>query len=207
MNVDTTDTTVLTPRQIADKWDALAQNLPFEAAGKLSAAATTWMTFLTAALGAFSIGGLAFLPSELAKLDSGLQPWVISLLFATLVAGLVARVLATLAMQVTPRTVYTDGEVYRDVQAASNLKAAGYLRASQKTTSVALLLLVTGVLLSLVPGAVKPFRLVTQQAGPLLCGKLVSDSSGAVYINKIGNATRLSNVTTISPVDSCPTAP
>ncbi|GAA5534375.1 hypothetical protein [Deinococcus aluminii] len=197
---------VLSPREIADKWTAAAQQLPFEASGTISTAATTWATFLTGALGAFSIGGLAFLPSEIGKLEGGQQEGVVTLLFGALATGLVARYLATLAAQVTPVVSYTDGELYRNQTAQRNFEAARRLLQSQQVSTVALALLLFGVLLSLIP-ADKPYRLVTQQGGAVLCGKLVAGAGGAVYVTSSGAATKLTGVTDMTPVMACPPKP
>ncbi|AWN24288.1 hypothetical protein DKM44_14495 [Deinococcus irradiatisoli] len=195
---------VLSPREVADRWAAEAQQLPFEAPGKLQEAATRWLTFLTSALGVLGVGGIAFLPGKLAEITSPLRGWVMVLLLASVGLGLWARVLATLANQVTPARAYTDGPLLRKSTALAAEQAGRRLLQSQQVTTwaVACLMLAAllGVLFPATPAPEQPYRLVYQLNGPALCGQLRADAGGQLFIG----ATPLRSVTAMTPVARCP---
>lgn len=210
MTAPTTPPRVLRPREIADKWAVEAQNMPFEASRELKAAATTWLTFLTGALGALTIGGITFLPGEVTKVADSVRNWVILLLFAATLLGLVSRTLATLASQVTPVTTYTDGPTLRRLTQESNLHAAKRLIQSQQLASWAIALLLTAAFLGVAvsdpapSAASSPLRLVHQIGGPTLCGRLVADDDGALSIASGSRRTKLRNVRVIAEIPKCP---
>jgi len=203
---DASSEKVLSPREIAEKWTVAAQKLPFEASKSIAAAATTWTTFLTGALGALTVGGLAFLPSELGKLEGAQQEWATLFLLAALATGMVSRYLATLATQVVPAVTYTDGETLRNETEVSNREAAKRLVQSQQAATVAIAFLLLGALTTFAFPSQKPFYLVHQE-GKSLCGKLVKDATGVLYIDAATPDTQLTGVTEMTKVTSCPEGP
>ena len=198
---------VLSPREKADKWAIAAQEKPFVAAKELKDAATSWLTFLTGAIGALSIGGLAFLPAKIGDLPGNSRNWVMLFLFASAILGLVSRYLATLATGVIPTISYDDGPLFRQHTQQSNFAAATRLIQSQQiaTGAIASLLIAAYLAITITdPVEKKPFRMVHQLNGPTLCGKLLSDGNGLLYINAISPTTKLKSVREMTEVKKCP---
>jgi hypothetical protein len=161
------------------RWEKRAEELEFEALGKVRGAAEKWTATLAALLGLVGTILLVKGPDEVGKLPTAAQYLIGALLLFALIAAVRATVLAAYAAQGTPEDLeYPNGAKLRKEERRWAEESKQKLTASRQITLVAVGLIALAVLVGWVwpqsSSSSGSTVLLTPAQGQPLCGTLVN---------------------------------
>lgn len=195
--------------ELEARWEKRAEELEFEALGKVRGAAEKWVATLS---GLFALVGTILLvkgPDEVAELPDGAQRLIGILLAIAFILAVVATVFAAYAAQGTPeRLERPSGTALRRQERESAETAKTRLSRSRFITLVAVFLVASAVAAAWVwpaPENSGSSVIFTPVNGTPLCGALVNDQSGlAIEVDKMRTPLPDGPYDNVVPVDDCP---
>jgi len=192
------------------RWEKRAEELEFEALGKVRGAAEKWAATLGALLGLVGTILLVKGPDEVSKLPTVAQYTIGAFLFFALIAAVRATVLAAYAAQGTPEDLeYPNGAKLRKEERRWAEEGKQKLASSRRFTLGAVALIALAVLAAWAwpqsSSSSGSTVLLTPAQGQPLCGALVNDAD-ALELEVGGKRVKLppGPYDNVIAVESCP---